>query len=125
MARIRFWALILLFPKDSNSQPLYYKGKTITVIEGRSPGGVGDLRTKSMLAPLYFLCPEKYIPGNPTVLPEYILEEGGPQAANYVYRAKGEGLTIGASSPGVLASAILASRVLNIILTSLSISDKE
>jgi len=32
---------------------------------------------------------------------------GGRQAANYVYRAKAEGLTIGASSPGVLASAIL------------------
>ena len=44
-----FWALILLFPKDSNTQPLYYKGKTIAVIEGRSPGGVGDLRTKAIL----------------------------------------------------------------------------
>jgi tripartite-type tricarboxylate transporter receptor subunit TctC len=32
---------------------------------------------------------------------------GGRQAANYVYRAPAEGLTIGASSPGVLASAIL------------------
>ena len=32
---------------------------------------------------------------------------GGRQAANYVYRAKAEGLTIGASSPGVLSSAIL------------------
>jgi len=97
-----FWALILLFPKDSSTQPLYYKGKTIAVIEGRSPGGVGDLRTKAILP---FL--QKYIPGNPTVLPEYMPGGGGRQAANYVYRAKAEGLTIGASSPGVLASAIL------------------
>src|ERR687892_317151 len=97
-----FWALIFLFPKDSNAQPLYYKGKTIAVIEGRSPGGVGDLRTKAILP---FL--RKYIPGNPTILAEYMPGGGGRQAANYVYRAKAEGLTIGASSPGVLASAIL------------------
>jgi tripartite-type tricarboxylate transporter receptor subunit TctC len=32
---------------------------------------------------------------------------GGRQAANYVYRAPADGLTIGANSPGVLASAIL------------------
>ena len=62
--RFGFWAFIFFFPKDSNSQPLYYKGKTIAVIEGRSPGGVGDLRTKSILP---FL--QKYIPGNPTVIP--------------------------------------------------------
>jgi tripartite-type tricarboxylate transporter receptor subunit TctC len=97
-----FCAFILLLPKDSRTQALYYKGKTITVIEGRSPGGVGDLRTKAILP---FL--QKYIPGNPTVLPEYMPGGGGRQAANYVYRAKTDGLTIGASSPGVLASAIL------------------
>src|ERR671918_2744680 len=97
-----FWTLILLFPKDSIAQPLYYKGKTITVIEGRSSGGVGDLRIKAILP---FL--QKYIPGNPTIVPEYMPGGGGGKAANYVYRAKPEGLTIGTSSPGVLASAIL------------------
>ena len=113
-----FWALILLFPKDSSTQPLYYKGKTIAVIEGRSPGGVGDLRTKAILP---FL--QKYIPGNPTVLPEYMPGGGGRQAANYVYRAKAEGLTIGASSLRAYSQApYSASRVSNIILTSLSIS---
>jgi hypothetical protein len=68
-----FWALILLLPKDSSSQPLYYKGKTITVIEGRSPGGVGDIRTKAILPSL-----QKYIPGNPTIVPEYIPWRRGP-----------------------------------------------
>jgi tripartite-type tricarboxylate transporter receptor subunit TctC len=96
------WAVIFLIPKDSIAQAPYYKGKTISVIEGRSPGGVGDLRTKAILP---FL--QKYIPGNPTVVPEYMPGAGGRQAANYVYRAKPEGLTIGASSPGVLASAML------------------
>jgi tripartite-type tricarboxylate transporter receptor subunit TctC len=97
-----FWAVIFLFSKDSIAQPLYYKGKTITVIEGRSPGGVGDLRVKAIMP---FL--QKYIPGNPTIVPEYMPGGGGRTAANYVYRAKAEGLIIGASSPGVLASAIL------------------
>ena len=81
-----FCAFILLFPQDSNAQPLHYKGKTITVIEGRSPGGVGDLRTKAILP---FL--QKYIPGNPTIVPEYMPGGGGRQAANYVYRAKARG----------------------------------
>jgi tripartite-type tricarboxylate transporter receptor subunit TctC len=97
-----FWALILLFPEDGSSQAPYYKGKTITVIEGRCPGGVADLRTKAILP---FL--QKYIPGNPTIVPHYMPGGGGRQAANQVYRAAAEGLTIGASSPGVLASAIL------------------
>jgi tripartite-type tricarboxylate transporter receptor subunit TctC len=97
-----FCALFLLLPTDSGSQPIYYKGKTITIVEGRSPGGVGDLRIKAIVP---FL--QKYIPGNPTIIPEYMPGAGGRKAANYVYRAKGDGLTIGASSPGVLASAVL------------------
>jgi tripartite-type tricarboxylate transporter receptor subunit TctC len=97
-----FLALVVFLPKDGGTQTPYYKGKTITVIEGRSPGGVGDLRTKSILP---FL--QKYIPGNPTVVPQYMPGGGGRQAANYVYRASAEGVTIGASSPGILASAIL------------------
>jgi tripartite-type tricarboxylate transporter receptor subunit TctC len=100
--RFAFLALVFLFPKDGNSQPLYYKGKTITVVEGRDPGGVGDLRIKAIVP---FL--QKYIPGNPTLIPEYMPGAGGRKAANYVYRAKADGLTIGASSPGVLASAVL------------------
>jgi tripartite-type tricarboxylate transporter receptor subunit TctC len=96
------WTLVFLLPNDGSAQAPYYKGKTITVIEGRSPGGVGDIRTKAILP---FL--QKYIPGNPTIVPQYMPGGGGRQAANYVYRATAEGLTIGASSPGVLASAIL------------------
>jgi hypothetical protein len=46
-----FWTAIFLFPEDSIAQSPYYKGKTITVIEGRTPGGVGDLRIKAIIAP--------------------------------------------------------------------------
>ena len=97
-----FLAVIFLFPRDSNSQPTNYQGKTITVIQGRSAGGVGDLRFRAVFQ---FL--QKHIPGNPVVVSEYMPGGGGRKAANQVYRARGDGLTIGASSPGILASAVL------------------
>lgn len=93
---------LILFPTAGSAQAPYYKGKTITVIAGRSPGGLADLRTKAILP---FL--QRYIPGNPTIIPQYVPGGGGRKAANQVYRAAADGLTIGASSPGVLASAIL------------------
>ena len=97
-----FWTLILLFPKDGSTQAPYYKGKTINVIEGNSPGGTADLRTKTIVS---FL--QKYIPGNPTIVTQYVPGAGGRQAASQVFRAAADGLTIGATSPGVLSSAVL------------------
>jgi tripartite-type tricarboxylate transporter receptor subunit TctC len=93
---------LVLFPGVGSTQAPYYTGKTITVIEGNSPGGVADLRTKTIVQ---FL--QKYIPGNPTIVTQYVPGGGGRQAANQVYRAAADGLTIGTSSPGVLSSAIL------------------
>ncbi|HEX7232979.1 MAG TPA: hypothetical protein VF452_21530 [Candidatus Binatia bacterium] len=96
------FAGLVLFPRDGMTQAPYYAGKTITVIEGNSAGGVADLRTKTIMQ---FL--QKYIPGNPTIISQYVPGGGGRQAANQVYRAAGDGLTIGACSPGVLSSAVL------------------
>jgi tripartite-type tricarboxylate transporter receptor subunit TctC len=107
MKRLSRWLALVfsglvLYPSVGSTQEPYYKGKTITVIEGNSPGGVADLRTKAIVA---FL--QKYIPGNPTIVTQYVPGGGGRQAANQVYRAAADGLTIGASSPGVLSSAVL------------------
>ena len=107
MKRLSRWLVfvfagLVLFPSDGSTQAPYYAGKTITVIEGNSAGGVADLRTKSIVQ---FL--QKYIPGNPTIVTQYVPGGGGRQAANQVYRAAADGLTIGASSPGVLSSAVL------------------
>ena len=33
-----------LLPSDGFSQASFFQGKTITVIQGRDPGGTGDLR---------------------------------------------------------------------------------
>jgi tripartite-type tricarboxylate transporter receptor subunit TctC len=69
-------------------------------MQGRDPGGVGDLRNKVLYQ---FL--QKYIPGHPTIISEYMPGGGGRKVANHVYHSvKSDGLTIGASSPGILAS---------------------
>ena len=73
------------------SQPTFYQDKTITVILGGPPGGTADLRTKAVISLL-----RKHLPGNPTIVMEYMEAGGGRQAANHIYtRAKPDGLTIG------------------------------
>ncbi|HWO42387.1 MAG TPA: hypothetical protein VNO43_11350 [Candidatus Eisenbacteria bacterium] len=97
-----FSGFMLFFPSAGGAQAPYYAGKTITVIEGNSPGGTADLRTKTIVS---FL--QKYIPGNPAIVTQYVAGAGGRQAASQVFRAAPDGLTIGATSPGVLSSAVL------------------
>jgi len=89
--------------KLTHAQASFFQGKTITIIQGRDPGGSGDLRTKALVP---FL--QKYLPGNPTVLMEYMPGAGGRMAANHLYRtARPDGLTIGNPSIGMISSAIL------------------
>lgn len=108
MKLIFFWlcsvfAIVFFLSNEGVCQSNYYEGKTITFMQGRSPGGVGDLRNKVIFP---FL--QKYIPGHPTIVSEYMPGGGGRKLANHIYHsAKGDGLTIGASSPGILASAVL------------------
>src|SRR5688572_32241211 len=72
--RVFVFAGLVLCPSDGSAQAPYYAGKTITVIEGNSAGGVADLRTKSIMQ---FL--QKYIPGNPTIVSQYVPGGGGRQ----------------------------------------------
>ncbi|HWL92558.1 MAG TPA: hypothetical protein VNT79_03405, partial [Phycisphaerae bacterium] len=85
------------------AQPSFFQGKTVTIIQGRDPGGTGDLRTKAVVT---FV--QKYLPGNPTVIMEYMPGAGGRKAANHLFRvAKPDGLTIGNPSIGMISSAVL------------------
>ena len=110
MVRKLFGVAILLallgavfLPAALYAQADFYKGKNLTIIQGREPGGSGDLRTKALVS---FL--QKYIPGNPTILMEYMAGAGGRKAANYLYRsARPDGLTIGNPSVGMISSAVL------------------
>jgi tripartite-type tricarboxylate transporter receptor subunit TctC len=84
------------------AQGNFYEGKTITLIQSSDPGGTADMRIRSMMT---FLA--KYIPGNPTISTEYMPGAGGRKAANHIYRARPDGLTILSATSGLIPSAIM------------------
>ena len=50
LAGLFFAALVnrqSFLPADLFAQTAFYQGKTITIIQGRDPGGTGDMRDKS------------------------------------------------------------------------------
>src|SRR4029434_1551432 len=71
---------LVLLPDFLYSQSDFYRGKTITIIHGRSAGGSGDYRARAV-AP--FL--QKYILGNPTIVHEHMDGGGGRKAANHIF----------------------------------------
>ena len=86
------------FPQTS-----FFQGKTVTIIQSSAPGGVGDMRTKAIVP---FL--QKYIPGNPTIVMEYMDGGGGRKAANHLYKSvRPDGLTIGRMSTPFVMHPIL------------------
>jgi tripartite-type tricarboxylate transporter receptor subunit TctC len=94
---------ICLFPNFAYSQAPFYQGKTITMIQGRDPGGTGDLRVRAVNT---FL--QKYIPGNPTIINEFMPGGGSRKAANHLFRSsRPDGLTIGNLSAGMVSLAVL------------------
>lgn len=95
--------LLIVVAGIGNAQTSFYAGKTITVIAGTEPGGTLDMRIKALMP---FL--RKYIPGEPTIVTEYMPGGGGRKAANYIYRvARPDGLTIGSPVSGFLMLAVL------------------
>ena len=59
------------------AQAPFYQDKTINVILGGPPAGSADLRTRAVINVL-----RKHIPGNPTILMQYMASGGGRQAAS-------------------------------------------
>ena len=111
-SRIQFAAqtalcAMLLFPSVSAlAQAPFYQGKTITIVHGRAAGGSGDFRVRAVLP---FL--QKYIPGNPTFVHEYMDGGGGRKAANHIFAlARTDGLVIGNVGGGVVANAVLGEK---------------
>jgi hypothetical protein len=101
LAALCGWAF--LFSSPAYSQAPFYQGKTITLVHGRAPGGSGDYRVRAVLP---FL--QKYIPGNPTFVHEYMDGGGGRKAANHIYSlTRTDGLVIGNVGGGVVANAVL------------------
>src|SRR5262245_38656493 len=77
-----------LLSDDGFAQAPFYQGKTVTIIAGTAPGGIGDNRVKATMP---FL--RKYIPGNPAVVVQYMDGGGGRQVGNHMYsKASADGL---------------------------------
>jgi tripartite-type tricarboxylate transporter receptor subunit TctC len=91
---------------DAHAQQSFFKGQTITIIQGRGPGGTGDLRVRALVP---FL--QKYIPGNPTIVMEYMSGGGSRKAANHIFNsARPDGLTLGNFSAGMVSLAVLGEK---------------
>jgi tripartite-type tricarboxylate transporter receptor subunit TctC len=105
--RIRALTILLLaLPGVAHAQSDFYAGKTVTIIQGRDPGGTGDVRARTVLPFLH-----KYLPGNPNVVMEYMPGGGSRKAANHLFTsAKPDGLTIGNMSSGMVTAAILKTK---------------
>lgn len=104
-AELVFGALLSLslLPSHAFAQVPFYQGKTITIIQGREPGGTGDMRVRAVIP---FL--KKYIPGQPNIVSEFMPGGGGRKATNQIFRgAKPDGLTLGNVGAGLVANAIL------------------
>ncbi len=96
-------ASVLLYSAFAVAQTPFHQGKTLTIIQGTEAGGSSDMMTKAMLTHL-----KKHIPGEPTIVSDYMPGGGGIKAANHVYKnAKPDGLTIGRVGGGLVANAVL------------------
>jgi tripartite-type tricarboxylate transporter receptor subunit TctC len=92
-----------LLPTRVYSQANFYQGKTVTLVTFNAPGGSADLRVKAILP---FL--KKHIPGNPTIVIEYMDGGGGRKGANHLYHSvRPDGLTIGAASGAIVGLGIM------------------
>ena len=97
------FVLSLFSVEFSYAQAPFYQDKTITVVLGGPPAGSADLRTRGVINIL-----RKHIPGNPTMVMQYMGSGGGRQAANHVYNvAKPDGLTIGSMGAALVTNAVL------------------
>ncbi|MPZ77936.1 MAG: hypothetical protein GEU77_15585, partial [Deltaproteobacteria bacterium] len=92
----------LLFGDYAFADTPFYQNKTITVIAGTNAGGTADMRFKTVIATL-----KKHIPGNPTIVIQYMPGAGGRKAANQIYSAaRPDGLTVGAMLSSLVPAAI-------------------
>ena len=102
-----FLAAALCFTAGhASAQAPYFQNKTITIIQGTEAGGSSDVMTRALLPYL-----KKHIPGEPTIISEYMPGGGGIKAANHIYKnVRPDGLTIGRIGGGLVANAVLGEK---------------
>lgn len=84
----------------------FYKGKTVRIVVGFSPGGGFDVWARTIAQHV-----SKHIPGNPPVIVQNMPGAGSMTAANYIYNvAKPDGLTIGTFTPTLYIEQLLGEK---------------
>lgn len=107
----RFWGFIgsiiaFIFATTlalAANHEMFYKGKTLRIIVGTSPGGGFDAYSRTIARHI-----GKHIPGSSTIIVENMPGAGTLVAANFTYKvAKPDGLTIGNFIGGLIVGQIL------------------
>lgn len=95
--------LASLLGKNVVAQENYYRGKTVRIVVGFSPGGGFDVYSRAISRHI-----GRHIPGNPAVIVENMTGAGSLVAANHVFRAaKPDGLTVGNVNGGLFVQQLL------------------
>lgn len=98
--------LLFLGPMAAGAQePVadFYRGKTVRMVIGATPGGGYDTYARLLVRHL-----GKHIPGNPSIVPQNMPGASSNVAAIYIYEtAPKDGLSIGAVTPGALMEPLL------------------
>jgi tripartite-type tricarboxylate transporter receptor subunit TctC len=97
------WLFVLAVPASVFSQVHLYQGKTLTLILSTAPGGTSDMMVKAALPYL-----KKHIPGQPSIIAEYMPGGGGVKAVNHLYKnVRPDGFTMGNVGGGLVSNAVL------------------
>jgi tripartite-type tricarboxylate transporter receptor subunit TctC len=81
----------------------FYRGKSLEIIVGGSPGGGYDIYSRAIAKYL-----PKHIPGHPNIVVRNMPGAGGARSAAYLFKAAAnDGLTVLASTPGAIVGPIL------------------
>ncbi len=81
----------------------FYKGKTISVVVGATPGGAFDIVARVLVRYL-----GKYIPGNPNVIVQNMPGAGSMTAVRYIAStAPKDGTVIGTFLPGIITQSLV------------------
>jgi tripartite-type tricarboxylate transporter receptor subunit TctC len=87
----------------ADSAEAFYRGKTMQLLIGFGPGGGYDLYGRAVARHM-----GRYIPGNPSLVPQNMAGAGSVRAASYLYNAAPkDGTVIGTFSRGIIVDTLL------------------
>src|SRR5215472_13487706 len=94
-----------IFPAHADSIEDFYKGRIVTVLIGTPPGGAYDVTARVLARHM-----GRFIPGNPSMLPQNMPGAGTLYVANYLYNsAPRDGSAFGIFARGMAMEPLIGS----------------